>query len=360
MNNGASKVARPLGFDAVPDLSAEPPPKKRVMVEFKTPSELRSFVPPDGWNLVGNHHVQRSSPFVVGGAPGVGKSRAATALAVAGATGADWFGFPVHQKFRTMILQAENGPVRLRDEYAALDLPVFDEYIRVCTPPPFGFTFDDLEFQEQLQAAIGDFQPDVFIVDPWNRATADDKSKDYLETFNRLLALLPTGDAAPALGIIAHTRKPAAGERTNGRALLNVLAGGYALGSVPRSAFVIQHASDDPEETRVVVTCCKNNDGELGPRTAWVRGNGLFQPVDDFDWQEFDTPGEKRRVVSIEDLEAVFADEGDGWRLLSKKEAVTLLEDHTKCKRSACYGALDTAGKFKARLKEKSGLLTLK
>ena len=81
--------------------------------------------------------------------------------------------------------------------------------------------------------------------------------------------------------------------------------------------------------------------------------------MDDFDWQEFDSPGEKRRVVNVEDLEAIFAEDG-GWRLLSKKEAVALLEDHTSCKRSACYAALDAAGKFKARLKEKSGLLTLK
>jgi hypothetical protein len=261
-----------------------------------------------------------------------------------------------------MILQAENGPVRLRDEYAALDLPAFDEFIRVCTPPPFGFAFDRPEFCAQLQEAIAAFGPDVFIVDPWNRATADDKSKDYLETFTRLLALLPTGNQAPALGIVAHTRKPAAGERTNGRALLNVLAGGYALGSVPRSAFVLQHASDDPNETRVVFTCCKNNDGQLGERTAWERGNGLFQPVAGFDWQEFDHPGEKRRAILEEDLEAIFKDAEDdgGWHLLSKKEAVALLEEHTGCKQAACYAALKTDGKFKTRLKEKSGFLTLK
>ena len=208
--------------------------------------------------------------------------------------------------------------------------------------------------------AIEEFSPDVFIIDPWNRATADDKSKDYLETFNRILSLLPTGDKAPALGIVAHTRKPAAGERTNGRALLNVLAGGYALGSVPRSAFVIQHASDEPTETRVVFTCCKNNDGELGEPTAWQRCNGLFQPVDGFDWDEFHNPGEKRKGVTAEDLEAIFSDGENGWLTITRGEAVNLLIERTKLGRTACYNALEFTGKFKSRLKEKAGSITLK
>ena len=141
-----------------------------------------------------------------------------------------------------------------------------------------------------------------------------------------------------------------------------MLAGGYALGSVPRSAFVIQHASDDPEETRVVFTCCKNNDGPLGEPSAWIRGNGLFQPAEDFGWDEFNSPGEKRRVVTTEDLEAVFApEEGEAeWQMLPKGIAKSRLMEHTRLGSSACYAALDVGGKFKARLREKGGLLTLK
>ena len=333
---------------------------RKPKVEFFSPSQLRAFTVPEGWNLVGDHHVQRGSPFVIGGAPGVGKSRAATALAVAGAMGAPWFGLPVHQPFKTMILQAENGPLRLKDEYADLDSPAIDAAVRICPPPPFGFRFEDPQFCRELLAAIAAFGPDVFIIDPWNRATSDDKSKGYLETFNRLLALLPTGDKAPALGIVAHTRKPAAGERTNGRGLLNVLAGGYALGSVPRAAFVIQHASDDPEEKRVVFTCAKNNDGELGPRSAWVRGNGLFQPVVEFDWKEFDHPDDKRRAVTEQDLEAVFSDGRGGWKTLTRNEAVTALMEHTELSKSPCYSVLNPTGKFQHRLKEKQAGFTLR
>ena len=105
---------------------------------------------------------------------------------------------------------------------------------------------------------------------------ANDRQKDYLATFELIRAVIPSGDLAPAIGIIAHTRKPLSGERASGRALLNLLAGSYVLGSMPRCVFVMQSASDDVAEDRIVWTCCKNNDGELGDRSAWIRCNGLL------------------------------------------------------------------------------------
>ena len=92
--------------------------------------------------------------------------------------------------------------------------------------------------------------PDVFILDPFNRLARDDKAKDYAQAFEDLLAVLPNGDDAPALGIVAHTRKPRADERANGRALLNLLAGSYVIGSVPRTVFIMQAASDDTTDNR--------------------------------------------------------------------------------------------------------------
>ena len=131
------------------------------------------------------------------------------------------------------------------------------------------------DFRAQLSAAIREFEPDVIILDPWNAAARDEKQKDYLDTFALIRSVIPAGDDAPALGIVAHTRKPKEDERTTGRGLLNDVAGAYLLGSVPRTVFVMQAASDDTTDNRIVWTCCKNNDGELGPRSAWERRNGL-------------------------------------------------------------------------------------
>ncbi len=329
----------------------------KPMIEFFTPSQLSAFTPPEGFNLVGDYHIQKAAPFVIGGAPGVGKSRGAVAFGGRGRNRCGLVWLKVHRQFKTMIVQAENGRVRLKNEFADLDCAMLDEFVRVCSPPPFGFAFDKLAFCDQLRREIENFQPDVFILDPFNRLARDDKARDYAEAFEDLLAVLPTGDDAPALGIVAHTRKPRAEERASGRALLNLLAGSYVIGSVPRTVFVMQSASDDTTDNRVVWTCCKNNDGELGNRSAWERRNGLFVPVQDFDWKTFDGDGEKRRTVSLDDLDTLF--EG-GKRQLARNAAVAQLIEQTELGKTACYQALKQDGKFAQNLSEQNGLINFK
>ena len=84
----------------------------------------------------GDCHVVRGSTFVIGGPPGVGKSRVSVGLAVSGATGADFFGIPVHTRFRTLIIQNENGSFRLAKEFGDLDCDALDDWVRICSPPP--------------------------------------------------------------------------------------------------------------------------------------------------------------------------------------------------------------------------------
>jgi hypothetical protein len=343
-----------LAAKAVSKTIAERP---RPLIEFRSPSQLKSFIPPPGMVLVGDCHIVRGSVFVIGGAPGVGKSRAGVALAEAGATGFDWFGLTVHRKFKTLIIQNENGEFRLSKEFADLDCEKLDPWVRVCPPPPFGLCFDREEFRAVLARAIGEFQPDVILLDPWNAAARDDKAKDYLEAFELIRCVIPAGDQAPALGIVAHTRKPKSDERASGRALLNLLAGSYVLGSVPRSVFVMQAASDDSEDRRVVWTCCKNNDGDLGARSAWERANGLFGPVPDFDWDEFDNPNKDNRVTITEKLmEGVFE---RGAKHLTRPEARDALIE-LSAGRSAAYEALKLEGRFGSHLSESNGVLSWK
>jgi hypothetical protein len=213
-------------------------------------------------------------------------------------------------------------------------------------------------FRAALAKEIADFKPDVIILDPWNGVARDDKAADYLETFQLVRSVIPAGDHAPALGIVAHTRKPKADERASGRALLATLAGSYVLGSVPRCVFVMQAASDDTEDRRVVWTCCKNNDGELGPRSAWVRSNGLFAPVPDFDWDAFENAGKSERpTITEDDMAAVFE---NGAKRLKKGEAAKMLMARTGVGRTAAYEALKTDGRFDGRLTDADGLLSWK
>jgi AAA domain/Toprim-like len=324
----------------------------KPLIEFRSPLQLKKFEPPPGIILAGDCHIVRGSVFVIGGAPSVGKSRAAVALAEAGATRHEWFGLPVHRQFKTMIVQTENGEFRLSREFGELDCEALENFVRICPPPPYGLCFARDGFREQLAAAVAAFAPDVVIYDPWNAAAREQDSREYLDTFDALKSVLPLGDDAPALGIVAHTRKPRADERASGRALLNLLAGSYVLGSVPRTVFVMQPASDDTTDNRIVWTCCKNNDGELGARSAWERSNGLFAPVIDFDWQTFDAPNsDRRQTITETDVAEVFADGP-----LSKTEAAKRLQESTGASKATAYRALDLNGRFRKHLRLENGL----
>jgi hypothetical protein len=181
---------------------------EKPLIEFRSPLQLKNFTPPPGIVFVGDCHIVKGSVFVIGGAPGIGKSRGAIALAVAGATGQEWFGLTVHRKFKTMIVQTENGEFRLARDFGELDCAALEDYVRVCPPPPYGLCFRRDDFRSQLEAAVTDFAPDVVVYDPWNAAAREQDSREYLNTFDALRSVLPLGDSAPALGIVAHTRKP--------------------------------------------------------------------------------------------------------------------------------------------------------
>jgi hypothetical protein len=330
-------------------VSPEPP-----LIEFLSPTQIKSYDPPSELFMAGDCHIMRGNVFVIGGAPGVGKSRGLTALAIAGATGQDWFGLKVHRQFKTLIIQTENGRYRMSKELAQLECSALDDYLRISPPPPYGLLFGRADFRTQVAAAIAEFVPDLVGLDPWNAAAREQDSREYLDTFDALKSVLPLGDDAPALGIVAHTRKPKTDERTSGRALLNLLAGSYVLGSVPRTVFVMQAASDDVTDKRIVWTCGKNNDGELGARSAWECRNGLFAPVTDFDWDAFDAPEKDRREVICEaDVRAIFANGA-----LTKAEARDALEETTGASRASIFRALNPKGRFAKHLNFDQGKVT--
>jgi hypothetical protein len=315
-----------------------------VLIEFLTPSEIKAYKLPAGVVIAGDNHIIRGEPFVLGGEPGVGKSRVTVGLAEAGATGYEWLGLKIHCRFSIAIIQTQNGRFRLQQEFANLDETVMDKYVRISPPPPRGLCFGRQEFREQLKRFFEVFQPGVVILDPWSAVARDDKQKDYLESFELVQETMPDGDLRPALGIVAHTHKPTANDRANrGRNLLNMLSGSLVLGSVPRTVWVLQHASNSVNETRVVVTCCKNNNGELGDRTVWERGNGLWSPVTGFDWDAFDNvsqpgPSKKGPVITEQTMAEVF---NFGYTALTQADAIAALEALTGCSQPTCYRAFN-------------------
>jgi hypothetical protein len=312
--------------------------------EILKPSEIRAYKPPPNLVLIGDNHFVRGNATIIGGTPGVGKSRSLIAGAQSGVTKKEWFGLPVHTNFRTLIIQNENGRKRLQEELTDIDIddPLFDKYVRISPPPRYGLCFWKREFRDQVRRAYETFGPHLVGLDPWNAVARDERAREYLEAFEIVRDVFPAGDDGPAIVIIAHTRKPQVGDRANGRALLNLLSGSYVLISVPRTVFVLQHASDDVDEDKVVMTCCKNNDGDLGPRGVWIRQNGLFLPVTGFDWEEWDSgenEGKKGRVFTPEKVAEMLSEFPTG---LPKAELAKEIQGYD-VGRATAYRAIDKA-----------------
>jgi hypothetical protein len=131
------------------------------------------------------------------------------------------------------------------------------------------------------------------------------------------------------------------------RDLLPELSGSGMIGSAARSVFILEPASPDPDDYRVVWTVAKNNDGHEGSSSAWYRQNGLFAPCDDFDLEEFFAGNECTREKITKDAmrEAL----GSG---ATKGTAVKNLKRLTHCGDSAAYVALSPKGRFKGMIDE--------
>jgi hypothetical protein len=254
-----------------------------------------------------------------------------------------------------MIVQTENGRFRLQQEFSALKGYDLENWICVSEPPPFGLVLNNSEFQADIRADLRSFRPDCVILDPWNAAAKDDKQCDYAETFDAVRALLPTGDDKPALGIVAHTKKPQLNEkRTGGTCLQHLLAGSYILSSVPRCIFVMIPGTDDETDNSVVWFNPKNNNGQKVGRSAWQRTEAGFVQAVDFDWREFDKPPDKRKIITLDHIREVF----DGSESLELKEAAHKLATTTGIVYRSAYNALSPGGRFSGNLKRKGRRLS--
>lgn len=321
-------------------------PADEPPITFWKPSDIAAWNPPPGFVLSDHRLLVRGSTVTLAGHGGVGKSRAAMALAIAGASPDDgterqWMGIGLHARFRTLILQSENGPFRLQSELADAGIGAdFDDWISLALPPKDGLTFGDKGFRHTLESKIEEFKPSVLVVDPWNEVASDDTQADYKMALAWIRSCLPADpDQRPVVLVVAHLRKPKGdGPRKHGRDLMHELAGSHKLASASRAVMMLEPASPDPEDDRVVFTVAKNNDGRLPPATAWHRRNGLFAPCDGFDWDAWrDGPAAKSGTkVKAEDLEHALADDGP----MTRAAAARRIEEWTGCSRSTAFDSL--------------------
>lgn len=300
------------------------------------PKAHLAYKPRQDLCLVGDHDITKGyeGVAVIGGPPGSGKSLVAASLALAGAVGApEWMGRKVHRRFKSLIIQAENGALRLRREFEAMSKanPKVDlsAWIRVSLPPEGGLPFHRAEFRRAFKLAVDDWKPDVVILDPWTAVAAEDAAKDVVDKLAEIRSCLPPGDDCPALLIVAHTRKPKAEGMRRGRGLLNELSGSLALGATARSVYVLLPFTDEIRDDRVLWSCAKLSNGEPAGDSVWHRRVGdLFPKAKDDPAAFWDRDEPKERVaVSRDQLREVY-----GERVaMSREDLVAALEDAELC-----------------------------
>lgn len=331
--------------------SATSKPAPEPMISWHSPSELQALQVPEGWNLAGNWHLQRGGFSILAGAPGVGKSRAALHLALQMARGAgEWMGLPIYGKSRVLILQNENGLARLHKDFESIaDVQTLDLWVRVSQPPKLGFQLLNPAFRAEAAAMMADFKPHLVICDPLNALLRDSQERDVNECFGFMREILSASPENPACLLIHHLRKPKSDDRHRGRNLSNLLAGSYTIFSVARSVMILQSASDDTTERRAVFTTSKNNDGDLGERSAWEWHDGEgYRRAHGFDFEKFDEgstgngAGGHNEKVSEAHIRQLL----DGGKTFPLKQAVAKLETLAGCKSKAAYAALSPNGRF--------------
>jgi hypothetical protein len=270
--------------------SGEQEEEREPLIVAQKPSEFINWEMPEGHLILGDNQIIRGEVFLIGGTQGVGKSRAVAALALSGATGEDWMGHKTHTKFKTLIVQNENGNLRLKDELTALQAETdvnLDDFLLVTPIPAEGLNFQDAQFRDDLREILDSFKPDVVVLDPWNAVAEDNTQKAYGEAYRVVKSGCLNSDSPPAIGIVAHVNKPNVNDK-KGRGAMNRVSGSHLLVSVPRCVWMMDSVTDDITDNRVILTNPKSSNGMPSPRSAWMRTAGLYQPLPDFDWTEYD------------------------------------------------------------------------
>lgn len=337
------------------------------------PTKLAALVVPDHLRLVGDNEIVKGYEglALIGGPGSSGKSLVAMTLAIAGCprVGEErpafthWQGRAVHRTFKTMFLQAENGAVRLKEEFEAIvrNHPelALDEHILISAPPEGGLPFHKPQFRAAVREEAAKFKPDLVVIDTWAQVAADDAAKDIIEKIGEIRSCFPGGDDFPSILILAHTSKPRADVVRKGRGLINAISGSIALANTSRCVYILLPWSDETEDQRIYWSCVKLNNGKMYPPTVWQRRFGtMFEHDAKTDPRDFGkTDDEDRHKLNEDHVRAAF----DKVTELRSGDLVKKLCKATGCGEATAWRAIGEDGHLRGLLmRAGTGKLKLK
>jgi hypothetical protein len=292
---------------------------KKPALKIWRVGELLKWVPPTHLRLVGDNEISMGYEglALIAGPGSSGKSLALASLALAGAIGAGtWMGRQVHRRFKTLIIQAENGPVRMKDEITAMarNYPKADleNHVFFSEPPEGGLPFHKPEFRVAVRREIETLKPSLVAIDPYSQLSAEDSSKDVMDKLAEIRSCFPSGDDCPGLVIVAHTKKPRSEDVRRGRSLAYQVSGSVALPNTCRCVYLLLPWNEELEEERIYWACCKLNNGKMYPASVWKRRfGGFFVPDPETDPKLWgvEEKDEDDQLVTYADLLKAFGSE---------------------------------------------------
>lgn len=357
-------------FAEILDDVARADSSSRPRLVIRKASERREYQPPPGIDLIGTAEIRKGHEglTIMAGPGSSGKSLLVGTLALAGAIGSGtWMGRKVHRKFKTLIIQGEVGPSRLKSqmtEFARLHPEAdVDNCVFYSDPPEGGMAIADAEFWTELRRQIDELKPDLVVIDPISHLSVEDQASEVMNAIRVIRQAIGVGDDAPGILLIAHTKKPRSEESMRGRNLANCVSGSVAWVNTSRCTYLcVPFDADDLEDQRIYFACPKLNDGPNYAPTVWKRKFGTFfshdPETDPTTWGKEKTKDEsaaERQKLTFADLQTAFGTRPG----MKRSELVKALKDlgHDE---ATCYRATGSHGYLRRYLVEAAGVLALR
>lgn len=322
--------------------------QNRPLIELWTIADAKAYKPDPRTFMVGAGIISHGEIIAIAGPPSVGKSLLANTLVFAGARGeGEWMGYHVHRRWRSLIIQSEGSPTRLkRDLSSAPD--ELQDWVKISLP--CSMQFSNPAFRQEVRRIFDSWPFDLLVVDNWTNVCKSDQRDDSTEALANVIASLPGYPDRPAVCMLAHPRKGRPGENwapRTGRALRDELAGSYTLGAACRTVLFLQPGSNEPDDPTVIFDCAKSNNTEHPlPMSAWLRDLYQFRPLPGFDFESWLKPPDRGgKEVDEATLAKIFAVHGP---TLTRTEVVALLKE-TGVSSATAYRVFH-AERFKDRL----------
>jgi hypothetical protein len=263
-----------------------------------TSADFDTYQPPADCDILGTAILRQGSLSLLMGQPGLGKSTASFALAVANVRGArDFAGIPLCQNPRKwLFIGNENGPDRWKAHFAAAAQTMSQaerEALRsqIAIAALFDGEACDITMpdnENRLEATVRAAQADVVVVDPWTEIVPNEIDSTVVRAaIGSLRRAIRRANRHAATLVVCHAK---AGREMVADSLGNFGAGNAQRGnrllfSSARAALLM--VPFDEEGTDLVISLAKCNDGPpLNPRRiAFDRETFRYRVNTDFDVQ---------------------------------------------------------------------------